>query len=380
MSPSLQPRTDPATDIAALAAPLDPPPRCGPDLRLDPAYRAIQEARREQNARLPQGVWAREIKQADWPLVERLCSELLRDRTKDLLLACWLTEAKVHREGFAGLAPGLSLLTALCRGLWPDLHPAIEDGDLAPRLAPFEWLNARLPPLLHSLKLVRSASNPELAYSWTDHVNAQLLDGLRQRDPKSVERSEAAGAVTLAALAAARQATDTGFWREIAASLRAAAEALGALNASLEELCGRDAPGLGRISDAIADIANLTSAALSERLPPRSAASPAPLAHRSPSSTPPLAAPMAAPMGAPMGARGAPMTREDAYEQLAEIARLLHRLEPHSPVPYLIDRAVAWGEMSFASLIMHFSQAGLDFRTIFEVLGLAEPDELEEKT
>lgn len=359
------PVSDPLIDIDALVAPLDQQPGSGPNLRFDPAYKMIAAARRDENTRLPQGVWAREVKHANWPLVERLCTDLLRTRTKDLLVACWLAEAVVYRNGYCGLAPGLRLLTALCRHFWADLHPAIEDGDLAARVAPFEWLNTGFPRLLRNLPMVRSAANPEVAYTWTDYVNAQLLEGLRQRDLKSVERSEAAGAITMAAFTAARQATETRFWQETISSLRAAAAALAELNATLEELCGSEAPGLGGIADAIKDILNLTLAALSERQP----APPAPSA--------PVVVAAASPPRAP-ARQPAPLqaitTREDAYAQLVEISRLLHKIEPHSPVPYLIDRAVAWGNMSFANLVMIFSEAGMDFATVFDVLGLAEAD------
>jgi type VI secretion system protein ImpA len=359
------PVSRPLIDIGALVAPLDDQSASGPDLRFDPVYKMIADARREENARLPQGVWTRDIKQANWPLVERLCTDLLSRRTKDLLVACWLAEAIVSRNGFGGLAPGLRLLTALCRQFWADLHPAIEDNDLAPRVAPFEWLNARFPRLLRNLPVIRSAANPEVAYTWTDYVNAQLLEGLRQRDLKSVERSEAAGAITMAAFTATRQATETRFWQETISALHAAADALAELNATLEELCGSEAPGLGGIADAIKDILSLTATALLERQPPPSAPSaPVVVAAASP---PPTQTRQPAPLQTLT-------TREDAYAQLAEISRLLHRIEPHSPVPYLIDRAVAWGDMSFANLVMIFSDAGMDFATVFDVLGLAEAD------
>jgi len=44
-------------------------------------------------------------------------------------------------------------------------------------------------------------------------------------------------------------------------------------------------------------------------------------------------------------------TRDDAYRQLIEIADFLGKLEPHSPVPYLLRRAVSWGSMSLEELL-----------------------------
>jgi type VI secretion system protein ImpA len=350
-------------DIAALVTPLPGPSGTGPDLRFDPAYKAIAEARREENARLPQGVWARDVKRADWPEVERRCTEFLAERSKDLQVACWLAEALLHQIGFAGLAPGLQLLTALCRQFWPDLHPAIDDGDLNARLAPFEWLNVRFPTLLRDLPVVRSANNREETYTLTDYANAQLLEGLRQRDAKSVERSEAGGAVTMAAFVAVRERTDMRFWAENKTSLQAAKTALAELNHALEEACGREAPGLGAISDAIEDILGLTSAALSARRP-----QPFSLLRRTVDS---LSAPEIQTQPATeTPAAHALRSREDAYAQLTEIADLLHRLEPHSPVPYLIRCAVEWGNTPLAELVMTFSNAGLDVGKVFEILGL----------
>jgi type VI secretion system protein ImpA len=44
-------------------------------------------------------------------------------------------------------------------------------------------------------------------------------------------------------------------------------------------------------------------------------------------------------------------SREDAYTRLAEISEFLSQLEPHSPVPYLLQRAIAWGSMNLSELL-----------------------------
>ncbi len=339
-------------------------------MRLDAVFRAIGEARREDNALLPQGIWAREIKRADWAAVGALCSDVLRTRSKDLQVAAWLAESLVHRHGFAGVAPGFRLLALLCQRFWADLHPAIDDGDLSQRLAPFEWMNSRFPALLRNQPVVQSSNSAEELFTLTDYANARLLDGLRQRDPKSVERSEAGGAVSMAAFNKVRERTATEFWQDNADCLDAAAGALAELNATLERLCGREAPGLGAIADAIEDIRNFTRLALTERKPksfawlrrdnPRATASAVPAEVEPPSPAAELS------------------SREEAYARLAEIATFLQRIEPHSAVPYLIHCAIGWGDLSFPQLLRTFSEAGLDIGQVFEVLGLpmmpAAPD------
>ena len=45
------------------------------------------------------------------------------------------------------------------------------------------------------------------------------------------------------------------------------------------------------------------------------------------------------------------LTRADVYARLSEAAALLQQMEPHSPVPYLIQRAIALGSMQFPELM-----------------------------
>jgi len=45
------------------------------------------------------------------------------------------------------------------------------------------------------------------------------------------------------------------------------------------------------------------------------------------------------------GASGAIQNRRDALKRLNEIAEFFKKSEPHSPVSYLVQRAVKWGEM-----------------------------------
>jgi hypothetical protein len=49
--------------------------------------------------------------------------------------------------------------------------------------------------------------------------------------------------------------------------------------------------------------------------------------------------------------RRAALARNDAYRRLAEVGEELRILEPHSPVPVMIQTAVKWGNLSFPELI-----------------------------
>jgi len=90
----------PATlDFNRLTAPIPGDNPCGADLRWDAAYQEIKDARREGDRDI---LAAAEPLVANWRLVSETASDCLASRSKDLMLACWFTEALTHVHGFAG--------------------------------------------------------------------------------------------------------------------------------------------------------------------------------------------------------------------------------------------------------------------------------------
>src|SRR5689334_7189936 len=69
---------------------------CGEDLSFSSEFDHIQELRREDDPTLDQGEWITALKTADWPAVVAQCEALLQQRTKDLRLLVWRTEALAH--------------------------------------------------------------------------------------------------------------------------------------------------------------------------------------------------------------------------------------------------------------------------------------------
>jgi predicted component of type VI protein secretion system len=66
-------------------------------------------------------------------------------------------------------------------------------------------------------------------------------------------------------------------------------------------------------------------------------------------------------------------SRADAYRQLEGIANFLQSIEPHSPTPYLVRRAVSWGRMPLPELMQEVLREEGDLNRLFKVLGL-KPD------
>jgi hypothetical protein len=114
--------------LEALLAPVPGDNPAGRDLRYDPRYDQVKEARRE-DLELPPGGLATDRKVADWPQVVKLSGQLLSAETKDLQLAAWLSEALLKRDGLSGLVTGLESLRSLLAGDWgPSDPPGVEGG------------------------------------------------------------------------------------------------------------------------------------------------------------------------------------------------------------------------------------------------------------
>nr|WKF61697.1 hypothetical protein HUO10_006229 [Paraburkholderia busanensis] len=62
--------------------------------------------------------------------------------------------------------------------------------------------------------------------------------------------------------------------------------------------------------------------------------------------------------------------RRHAYTQLAVAAATLAELEPHSPVPYLIQKAIEWGSLNTAQLYDELFIQGRGQLNVFELLGI----------
>jgi len=62
--------------------------------------------------------------------------------------------------------------------------------------------------------------------------------------------------------------------------------------------------------------------------------------------------------------------RDEAYATLEALAAYLSRIEPHSPTPYLLRRAVNWGRMPLPELMAEIIREEGDLNRLAHLLGL----------
>ena len=351
--------------LPALWAPIAGADPGGNGLRGTRDFALLREARREDDASLPTGVWQHDLKTADWLAAQQLASRLLSEQAKDLLVASWLGEAWIQRYQAGGLCVALELLDGLCERYGLQLHPRT-DG------AGESWLVSPLNSLIHRYAELMNLNLPLLG-SQVRGFESFTLDQWRtlqqQARNKSDERRAQATAqaadTLLRQLREALGKTPAQSLHERVALLRQCSEPLARLDQWCDKHLQEQAPSFAPLRKQF----DLHFQALQELLAMHPNPTPVPVAVEPANPTPVEAAP-SAPASAPAAALGQPSSRDDAYRQLQVISDYLARVEPHSPVPYLINRAIDWGNKPLRELLGELIAADTDTRKIWTVLGV----------
>ncbi len=355
-------------DFDALTAPLAGPSPCGEDLSFSPEFDQIAEMRREDDPTLNQGEWVTALKVADWPGVSRLCQQLLTARSKDLRLVMWLTEAETMQRGYAGLHDGLSLCAALCRDHWAALHPQPDGGDMEERIGNLGWLLQKVQHFAHTRPVTRGRQGA--AYSLRDLAVARQQSGQSAgSDPGGMPSPEA---LTVEGFMRALRETPREQLANAVRALQQCHEALQSLQAVIDAELGADGPGFVSARDALQDARHDL-----ERLAREVGAldAPAPAAgQQAGQSDADTAGAEGSAAGTRMAMPGPVANREQALQQLREVATFFRRTEPQSPVAYLADKAVKWAEMPLHEWLRHVVKDQGAMSHLEELLGLqADP-------
>lgn len=336
---------------------------CGEDLLLCAEFDRIQEARRFDDPSLDQGEWVTELKEADWRLVVELSSQLLEDRTKDLRLSVWLTEALAKTRGFAGLAEGYGLCACLCERFWEGLHPRADDEDLQARTGSVAWLATRSRALIREIPLVDGAAG---GYGYVDWDAATALTEAIRRDPEHADELSQ-GKVTQDAFEAARKATAADAHAALLQDVVACQRALGRLSDVLDARAGDNSPSFRHARESLEAVR-----ALLERFVGKSAVGAVQQREGNAMGEGPVPqAEVASMAGHSRADNDGPIrTRQQALAQLREVADFFRRTEPHSPVAYLAARAARWGDMPLHAWLRTVVKDDATLTQIEELLGV----------
>jgi type VI secretion system protein ImpA len=321
----------------------------GKTLRYDPVYDKIREARREEDV-LPQGDWSREVKKSDFPLVIKLASEALSTKSKDLQLAAWLTEAVMFRDHIAGLREGLDLIRGFMETFWDTLYPEIDDGDLEFRAGPLEWVGSKLDVSVRRLPLTKSKLD---YFKYQESRRLGYEADAAANETKATERAVAIAEkkCTAEEFDEAVRATGDAYYEKLASNLVAALESLQLLETLSDEKFGREAPSFGNLRTALEELQDLVKQyhKSAEEVTEETAETAAEEVVEE-SSAP---AASGVPAAKKKSVTAEPADREDALQRLAIVAHFLRHENPLNPIPYLLLRAMRWGELREAGAALN---------------------------
>ncbi len=348
-------------DLETLLAPIPGDEPTGPNLRLNDSagalYYRVKDARsaarmaeRQADAEADRGSLAPE-----WRLIFEQSQDLLANYSKDLEVACWLTEAALRMHGFAGLRDAMALLAGLVEAYWSGLH-SVDDEDIGAKVAPIAGLNgtggegALIQPL--RLAPLTGAQGTEPAALWHYMV-------LRRRGATAREAVH---------LAEAAKATDRLTFIAIYRNIGAALASYTAMSAYLDRVCGEETPPSSTIrntlveaQDALRDFTGLDQSALNEPEPEeQQTAQPEPGQD---------AAAVQATAARPAGP-AVLETRDDALRELGRIATFFREHEPNSPTAYTLQTLIRRARLPLADLLQELIPDEAVRRVYLNVAGI----------
>jgi type VI secretion system protein ImpA len=347
-------------DNESLLTPIADGDPSGRDLRLVPGDQTLDKAKELRTSLDPALDPAGKGREPNWPELLKLCEGALRTQTKDLEILGWLVEALAHVDGFPGLEQGLDLVARSLTQFWESIHPGVdEDGiALAIRARPLSWLGSSA-DFLRAVKGIAIARTAEGApLSWSSYEGSQRLDDQTlspERRSELIELDYISG-----------EQWELGISGVSAEALRAHAGLVASCEEkveAIEKLCAdrfaeEEPPNLHPLRSHLGE--------LREYLEGRIAGSAGAGATQTGEGT----GEAPAQGQAAAQAQGPIANRQDALRKLREVADYFRRIEPHSPVPYLVDRAVRWGEMPLEELLVDLTRNDGVLAHMRETLGL----------
>lgn len=376
-------------NIDELIQPISPDAPCGVDLSFSAEFDRIQELRREDDPTLDQGEWVAENKVADWAGVVAQCDALLRQRSKDLRVAGWLTDACARTQGLQGLANGLTFVARLIEDRWDDLHPLADEGDFEPRIGTLRWLLARVEALARMVPVTSALHGRRL--SLADIHAARLRQQAIAHGTLDVQTAKAEGVLLMED--AQRHITDSGMaaFETTLQQAHHVQQALLRLQAAVDAQLRDEAPGFVAARQAVEGAIDQW-----RRVGRDSGWGPAKLAGNAGNAgdagdagdataggdaggsrgvEPHNPAGMSATSGSPnsIALPGPLRTRAQALQQLRDVASFFRHTEPHSPVAYLADKAALWGDMPLHAWLRAVLKDGGTLAQLEEMLGVEPP-------
>ena len=353
-----------AIDVNELLAPIPGGDPAGSDASFSDQFDRIREARRADDPGLAQGEWQTELKVADWREAQSLAEDILLRTSKDLQAAVWLGEAAIARHGLEGARDGFELLAGLLDQYWDGLYPRGDDGDVEERASKLAWFATYGSRALQAMML---NDDPQAALTLAGWLDSREVDNLGRQNAESYQAALDEGRINGETYDSRIQSTSESTIRERVEMVQAAREAFARFSAKADERLGREAPNLAAIDDALKKIQQIYAKVAAAKglgvavADEDGAAGDGEAAY----------ADGGGGGGGSLSLNAGSLASKDAaLKALNDIAAFFRRTEPHSPVAYLLERAVSWANMPLEQFLAEVIRDESTLSSIRERVGL----------
>ncbi len=334
-------------DINTLLEPISEESAAGEDIRNDPSptsmYSMTKDARNSARAAERNSMFDGGSTEAieNWNKITELAPKILASEAKDIEIACWYTEALIRKAGFQGLRDGFSLIRQLIEQYWDDgLYPVPDEDGVETRVGSIAGLNGEgtegvlLAPIRSTHITDDVQPGPFSLWQYK-----QAIDIKRISD--SDRRAEQASKIgfSMDDIERAVEQSSTTYFVDLRDDVCESITEYRNINNLLNSHCGNQhAPPTGKIIELLEETLSAINHIAKHKLPTE-------IVSKESELSPEQTQPNSATPGTSLN------SRDEAFRQLATISDFFRRTEPHSPISYILEKAVKWGDMSLDELM-----------------------------
>ena len=327
-------------DVPLLLAAVSATSPCGEDMAYDAQFLQLERDAKGQPER-SMGDAILPAEPPDWRSIQQQSLDLLQ-RSKDLRITHFLLQSALALQGVAGLADALTLINALLREYWADLHPRLDaddDNDPTVRINALSGLTSDA-----TIRLLRES----------------ILTRSRTFGPVSLRAAlNASGLMSFPDEQLGAQQLNAAFLDSDPEQLQATRDALSTARAACEAIEQQVSDQVGSAQGV--DLSLLKQPLkqalqiLSQFVPSSETDS------REPEAVSDDNAPSADFAAAPVAPRpsGDIANRDDVLRSLDKILAYYSRYEPSSPLPVLLNRAKHLVHADFAAIVRNLIPDGM---------------------
>ena len=337
--------------LDSLLQPISDDNPVGNDIREDSSptspYYSIKDARNAARAAERNNMFDGDSSEADdqWRKILDLAPDILQNNAKDLEVASWYTEALIRRHGFQGLRDGFKLIHGLIDQYWDNIYPLPDEDGVETRVAPLTGLNGEgaegvmIAPIRNVFITQGNEPGP---FSFWKYQQALDIEKILDEETKTDKASKLGFSNDDVETAVSESSEE--FFVNIRDDIVESIDTYKEIGRVLDEYCGiNDAPPISNIINILQDCQGAINHIAKYKMPSEDA--------EENTSSDALEQTTTESTDQTQQISGPIKSRTDAFKKLTEISAFFRKTEPHSPISYILERAVKWGDMPLEDLM-----------------------------